>query len=375
MEKEGTGWQLKYNRHNGTAWELDPAAVFPPDTGGEDPRIEDDPFVLFNSTESARSLWVFWARKEPTGEPHQTRWAVYYRVKAGVDPNVSHDWSEIRALPKDAPEYDDREPAAFVNADGNIELFWSSNRDGSWSIWHNTLNIAAGIWDAPEQVTSNPYSQREPLAQPIDDSTLLIYRSNESLTYSSEVYRATETLDSRYAGCTTADTRNMAKIAARGQFKDFQTYTYDAGQNGERTHKNWYSRDTIGIYLTPDTEDQTLILRNQKLLESALKQFLPVQVRAVFIIEPAVYKELIYTYDFPTVEPQRVIVEQFFDRITGITPEVYPGLRDSYRDTAPDWIWLRSWSERFPDHRTVNSATVPIDTRFRTWHIGLIAGG
>lgn len=369
LERVGGRWQLKYNRHNGTAWELIPAASFPLDAGGGDPRVENDLFVLFHSTDSTQSIWVFWARKEPTGE------TVFYRAKEGIDPNISDDWSEIRTLPKDTPGYHDREPAAFVNEDGNIELFWSSNRDGSWSIWQGILNIATRNWETVEQVTSNAYSQRDPLPCLLDDGTLLVYRSNESRPYTSAVYSATETLDSRYAGCTTVDTRNVAKIAMRGQFKDFQTYTYDAGQNGKRTHRNWYARDTVGIYLTPDTEDQTLILRNQKLIENVLKQFLPIQVRAVFIIEPAVYKELIYTYDFPTVKPQRLITEQFFDRAVTTTLETYSGLGDSYRDTIPGWIWLRSWNEQYPDHHTVDFTTTPVDTKYRTWHIGLESGG
>ena len=373
MEREGNRWQLKYNRHNGTGWELDPAASFPLDAGWKDPRVENDLFVLFHPTDSNQRIWVFWARKEPTADPDQTRWTVAYRVKQGIDQNAS-DWSEIRTLPKDIPEHQDREPAAIVNGAGNIELFWSSDRDGSWSIWRNTLDIVTHTWETAEQITNNPYSQRTPHPLSIDDNTLLIYRSNESLKYVSTIYGATETLDCRYAGCTTVDIRNVAKIAMRGQFEDFQTYTYDAGQNGERTDQDWYARDTVGIYLTPDTEDQTLILRNQKLIENVLKQFLPIQVRAVFIIEPAVYEELIYTYDFPAVEPQRLIAEQFFDRMDSTTSEIYSGLGDSYQDAVPGWIWLRSWSEEYPDHRTINFTTIPIDTKFRTWHIGLEAG-
>lgn len=372
QEKVGTQWQLKYNRHDGAVWELDPAVSFPLDAG-EKPRVENDLFVLFHPTDLNQRIWVFWARKESTGDPDQTRWTVAYRVKQGIDPNAS-DWSEIRTLPKDMPDCQERESAAIVNGDGNIDLFWSSNKGGSWSIWRNSLDIVAHNWGTAEQVTNNPYSQRTPFPISIDDDTLLIYRSNESLTYASAVYGATETLDCRYAGSATVDTRNLAKIAMGGQFEDFQTYTYDAGQNGERTDQDWYARDTVGIYLTPDTEDQTLILRNQKLIENALKQFLPIQVRAVFIIEPAVYEELIYTYSFPNAEPQQLIAEQFFDRMHSTTSEIYSGLGDSYQDAVPGWIWLRSWSEEYPDYRTINFTAIPIDTKFRTWHIGLETG-
>ena len=128
----------------------------------------------------------------------------------------------------------------------------------------------------------------------------------------------------------------------------------------------------MGIYLTPDPKEVTLIVRNQNLIERVLRQFLPIQVRTVFIIEPAVAQELVYTYDFETADPQRLIDEVFFD---STIPETYFGPREAYQDAVPGWVWVRSWSEAVPDHRTVDFATLPIHTRFRTWHIGLQSGG
>jgi hypothetical protein len=240
LERVGTRWQMKYNRHDGTAWELAPAASSPLDAG-EDPRVESDLYVLFHPTDASQSLWAFWARKVPTGAPEQTRWSVAYRVKGGIDPSVS-DWSQIRTLPQAAPDDNDREPAAIISADGNIEIFWSSNRNGSWSIWRNTLDTTTHTWGAAEPVTENLYSQRAPLPIVTDTGMTLIYRSNESIPYSSKVYGATETVDFRYAGCTTVDTRNAGKITLRGLFDDFQTYTYDT----QRTNDDWYARDTVG---------------------------------------------------------------------------------------------------------------------------------
>ena len=375
LEKVEPRWQLQYNRHDGAAWSS--AVSFPLD-GGNDPGVQSAPFVLFHPTDTTHRLWVFWARREPSGAPGQTRWDIAYRVKQDIDPTVISDWSAIQFFPKTPPDanYDDREPSALVNATGNIELFMSSTRDGSRSVWRSTLqDFVANLWESAGQITSNPYSQRDPLPFAINDKTMLIYRSNESLTYTSNVYRATETVDFRYAGSTTVDTHNIAKISLRGQFGDFQSYTYDAGQNGQQTDKDWYSRDTVGIYLTPFTEDKDLINRNQTLVKKVLKQFLPIQVRTVFIIEPVVYKELIYTNDFPNAEQKRLIEEQFFDIIATTVLEVYSGLVDSHQDTVPDWIWLRSWKEEYPDHHTLDFSSTPIDTKFRTWHIGLKSGG
>ena len=92
----------------------------------------------------------------------------------------------------------------------------------------------------------------------------------------------------------------------------------------------------------------------------------------MFIIAPMVYEERIYTYDFPTVDPQRQIGELFFDRTS---VEVYSGLRDHAIDSIPGWIWMRSWSPTTPQARTVDVTATPVDTRFRTWQLGVEAGG
>lgn len=283
LERVGTQWQLQYNSYDGLAWTLDVAGSFPLG-GAVDLRVEGDLFVLFHPTDTGQRLWAFWTRKELTAAG-QTRWRIVYRTKASLNPGAQ-DWSSLRSLPAGAVDSHDREPAAVVDANGNVELFWSSNRDGSWSIWRTTVNRLTHAWETAEPLTTDSYSQRNPLPVAAATGTLLVYHSNESLMYTSTVYGATETVDARYAGSTTVDTRNVDKLALRGQFDDFQTYTHDTGHNGQRTNQDWYARDTVGLYLNPDTADQTVITQKQNLLHNVLKQFLPAQIRPVFIIEP-----------------------------------------------------------------------------------------
>ena len=108
---------------------------------------------------------------------------------------------------------------------------------------------------------------------------MLVYHANESVTYTSTVYGATETVDHRYAGSTTVDVGNTAKRALWGTFGDFQTFTSDVGQNGQRTNADPYARETVGLYLKPDTSDQAVIQRKQNLLRNALREFLPARCR------------------------------------------------------------------------------------------------
>jgi hypothetical protein len=79
------------------------------------------------------------------------------------------------------------------------------------------------------------------------------------------------------------DTTGTAKLALRGAFEDFQTYTYDAGSGGVRRNADRIARDTVGLYLTPDIADPDEIKAIISRLANVLPGFMPVTARAVFI--------------------------------------------------------------------------------------------
>jgi phage tail-like protein len=408
LERNSRGWQLKYNRNrqDGTVLVSSTPLSFPLEGDGNDPRVDADPFVLFQPAgdSTPERLWLFWARRVPIPDRSpQTRWEIAYRIATGLDPAAFtwiHSWSpqhldhrtvDFTTTPIDTSyrtwyvnrplewgpvqtlsppdDHDEREPAALLDANGDVELFWSSNRDRSWSIWHSTFNPNADSWSPPAQITGTLYSQRAPL--PYDSPTAgtqLLYRANESVAYQSGVYRATRTVDFRYAGATTVDSRNTAKNRLRGQFRDFQTYTFDTGRDGQGGDQNWYARGAVGIYLTPTSEDPEAITRNRQVIQNVLRQFLPLQVRPVLIIEPTPYPEPVYTYEFPEETPQRLLGENVFD---SLLPETFGGVSDSYQDIVPGWTLAHSWSSAFPGHHTVDFRSSPIDTQYRTWYTGL----
>lgn len=413
LEQHGTGWQLRYKRRDAEVWELQTAHTFPRD-GVHDPGVHSDLFVLFQpatyAADATPRIWVFWARRVPTSTPRQTRWQLAYRVATGVDPsaltwirswslgftnhttvdfsttpvmtpfrtwyvNKPLDWGPVHTLPATLAAENCREPAAFFNAQNDLELFWSADTRGSWSLWRRTLlSLEPPAWSSATELTSGPYTQRAPLPVLTQTETLLLCRSNASVSYRSAVYRATETVDTRYAGCTTVDTRNLGKMALRKRFEDFQCYVYDTGQHGTRTERNWYARDTVGMYLEPDTDDPQTIVRSRNLINAVLQQFLPAQVRIVFII-PIVSQERIYTYAFPDVRPARLIDEQVLDRLDVRGAEHYPVPGETYQDIMAGWVWIRAWSPQYPQHHSVDGSAVPVDTHCRTIHTGIHAGG
>jgi len=287
LGRVGPKWQLKYNRYDGSAWELDMPAVFPL-AANEDPRVEADPFVLLHPTSPDQKLWLFWARKEPDPMGGRACWTVVFRTKTGLDPSAS-DWGEIHTMPKDttASGCDDRCPAALVGKNGNIELFWGSNQGGSWAIWRNSYTLAEKKWGQAQKITSTAYTCRDPLPVVVDDITLLVYRSNQGIRdYGSSAYGATERIDNRYAGCTTVETRNLAKTCLRNQFEDFLTYTIQTKQAADTSRQDRYFYNVAGIFARPgEGETVASVLHKRANLLNNLSAFLPANIRGVVVLE------------------------------------------------------------------------------------------
>ena len=274
LERLGDEWQIRYNRHNGTDWQLpQPATV--PLTGGQAPT--EDLIVTFHPTSAAGRLFLFWASRQPRGTAGQTRWTVAYRVKQGLGPTVS-DWSPVRPLPSGDDLFHDREPYPIPLAGNELELFWSSTRAGGWSIFDSTLDTGSLTWTPAEQVGEDPFTARAPAAVHTGSDTLLVYRSNASIHH-----RDAHTVDERYAGTTTVDTGNTAKLSLIGTFDDFQTYTNDAGHNGTRTDANRIGLDTVGLYpqLAATEPDQMRAAISR--LRGVLAEFIPIAARAVIV--------------------------------------------------------------------------------------------
>jgi phage tail-like protein len=272
QERHASTWITRYARHDGTSWST--AVTFPLDAGAA-PRVEDDPIAIGGVAGASARLWLFWARRDPDGP-----WTIVYRTKTTLGPDAS-GWSPVIRLSSPST-FDDREPAPTVEA-GRVELFFSSNRSGTWSVHHSSYDSLANTWAVADQVSSGPYAERGPMPLPTPAGLWLFTGSNRPVTYASEVYRATRTVDRRYSGSTTVDTRDTTKLALRGHLDDFATYSYATGPNGR------YGYDVVGVFLDTaiDLPHQAARAAHLEQVEQGLRRFLPAHVRVILIDSPS----------------------------------------------------------------------------------------
>ncbi|HSR98991.1 MAG TPA: hypothetical protein VLM79_18175 [Kofleriaceae bacterium] len=261
-------WGVKYSRHDGTSWEATAHSL--PDAA------DDDLFALFDAT--ASQIRLYWARREPIAAlGNATRWRIFSRGKPGLDPLVN-DWTATSAVGDVAPpDHDDREPFAFAAAAAGIEVAFSSSRSGRFAVW--TLPAAGPAVPTAGGVAS----ERAPAAFVDGPDTFMVVRSPRGVRYQSDVYAATETVDQRYAGGTTVDTRNAAKLALRRTFDDVQTYTYDTGRASGRKNSDWYAHDTVALYVAPPSGGAPEVLAALRRVARGLRAFMPATERAVFV--------------------------------------------------------------------------------------------
>jgi phage tail-like protein len=164
----------------------------------------------------------------------------------------------------------------------------------------------------------------------------------------------------------TADADAMFRLRTHAPDDD-TAYTYD-GRMPDPTRPDpigWYNRDTLGIYIIPNVEASPFVLEQEwERVRQILAEFLPIQVRTVFVLEPAVVVEEPY-------DATRMVDEWAADVGQLVQAETYGEGADAVSDRLPGWHWFVT--NRL-EHRTVNTAAVPVATGSRTWHTGIDQG-
>jgi hypothetical protein len=163
----------------------------------------------------------------------------------------------------------------------------------------------------------------------------------------------------------TSDALAMYRLRNR-LFEDTSVYSYDCGTpvagGYKRDDSNWYARDTIGIYIVPETDAEVFVLQAEwDRIRQILQDFLPINVRAIFVLMPGVVVEQEY-------DATAMVTEEFADNGILQTDELYGEGADAVTDRIPGW---RHFITNSLAHRSVDVTATPVDTGSRTWHTGL----
>jgi phage tail-like protein len=342
------GWRIWYDRLAASAGWGTPKPLT------SSPLPEREPSALFDP--QGGRIWVAWSRRKASGF-----WNIFFGGNTTTDFNVqaSGGWPETE-LTVPASTFDNREPALALTAPGSLELFFSSNRADGWNIWSRSVTTTTQAADAA--ATSGQFSRRgaAPL-QTADGRMQLWFRNNETMKYTSALYPIAQTIDSRYAGSTAADTRNRAKLSLRNDIEGIQHYTYETPlPDTDEENRRLYSRDTIALYLTPDTQDEQLIVRSRAVIASVLKSFLPAQTRAVILIDQA-FEDFVYTYDAPAGVTPHLIGDEMIDTVLS---EVVAPFAES-ATASVNFRFLRTWAPNSQSGQLPDLRVVPPDLSFR----------
>ena len=151
-------------------------------------------------------------------------------------------------------------------------------------------------------------------------------------------------------------------------FEDDTAYTYDTRQarsltpGGQPTIEGWYSRQTIGVYIVPDDSSEVFAPGDQfERIGRAIGEFLPINVRAIFVLLPGTIVE--EPYDAPNTVQEVVSDVGLLEQ-----SEAYGGAADASGDAIPEWT---QFITNQLAHRSVDTTMLPVASLSRTFHSAL----
>jgi hypothetical protein len=156
---------------------------------------------------------------------------------------------------------------------GQMLLYWHSNRSGRWRLWKRTLTAASRA--APAPVFDDATGARVPAARALNQEPAALVDASGAVRLFWRSQASGEPFQSR-----TVDTLNPGgwKPFLEGP-DDRLHHTWDSA----RTPSDWYSSDTVGIYVSPPNENPTnvdVLSRGRAFIES----FRPLSVRFVWFL-------------------------------------------------------------------------------------------
>lgn len=143
-------------------------------TWGNDTQLttdSGDDYQCFALKGSDGNIWVFWHSYR--GGNYNIFCRQYLSTKA--------TWSSETQLTFDSGY--DQNPFASEDKDGNIWVFWQSNRTGSWAIWYRRYMRVTGEWGSDIQLTTDAAIDSPPFSLTDNAGDIWIFWStNRSVT-------------------------------------------------------------------------------------------------------------------------------------------------------------------------------------------------
>jgi hypothetical protein len=329
-------WQIVDSHWDGTNWS--PLEIVASGIGGN-----REPFAILDN---AKHIWLFWSRRQGVGTL-EDNWTLEQRVFNGTS------WSNEASVTSTPPNgrAADRQPAVVHLSNDNLRIFFRSDRSSAntdgLKVWSVTVTPATGAVTAPPAPITAGYNadhSPSPVQMP-EGAIWLLFRSDRSVPLSRVATRPLPTGDNRvtdppptvsaasvgpalsmrlsdtgtlrrYAGSTSVVLANGARNARRSLWDDLLAYTPQRPQGGPLQQGEYYTRGTVGLYLSQLTPTSPLSSQKVERLRPVLERFLPINVRAVVIL---VGLAIEYVYQAGSVDIQDSYQDQypFVSHLTG----------------------------------------------------------
>jgi phage tail-like protein len=331
-------WSILSTHWNGTTWSIPEARTS--SVGGS-----REPYAVLDAQ---NRTWLFWAsRQGVTTEAVGETWIVRRSI---FDPTANTWGPETDVTTAPTPGTIDREPAALLLADGTLRLFFRSNRTGGSALWSTLLDADGLPIAAAPTMEPTPTADSAPTPLVVDGQTWVLYRSDASIplaqvepgqlataSASAATWASMRVPDAGsvrlFAGSTSLVPTDLARYGQRQLWNDTIAYTAQKPDGQALTDTDYYTRGTIGLYVSQGTSDNPLTAQNVQRLRQLLQEFLPINIRALVILAPSLDNEYVYRSGAD-------IGELYQDKYP--YSDYLTGLSDSAAVALPDWRQFRS---------------------------------
>lgn len=274
---DGTAWQVRTVRFDGSAWSGDEALTVGP-LASREPTLGRDP---------DGRVWAVWARQGAVGA---AGWSLRQRSR----PSGGAWGAETALTAPPAPDTTgDREPGLAVRPGLPPLVFFRSDRGGGADLWSVPVGGSAA------RITAGAPADTWPAPVDVGGTRWLLHRSDRSVghdTVGGAGGQRTGTLH-RYAGSTSVVLGDVDRLRRRRAWDDLVAYTPhrpDGASTARPLREDEiYTRGTLGLYLTQAVSgllDESMAER----LRTVLRRFLPINLRAVVWLAPRADVEYVY---------------------------------------------------------------------------------